>query len=256
MLRTPAGLGAAALLACALLSSCKKKPADETGVASASAPPPSGSTAPSAGAAATVGAAARALAEAPMPEGETLSALDACMIGTWRSTLVTMKMSPLHADGGPNALLTISETGAAVLDFTPMSAISAVTPEFTLDFQYSGKASATLKTPRQGVLEVTKADFSALRVSALAKPPKGEPVVVFRNRSLTRPAPAGSAAPAPSGASSVEAAMPGVAGIAQDPALSSGQYSCGDSALMLRTKGQEVTWRFVKADPVEPPPAP
>ena len=180
-----------------------------------------------------------------MPEGETLSALDPCVVGTWGSTLVTMKMDALHAEGGAKVRLTISDSGAAVLDFTPMSAINTATQDFALDFQYTGRASATLKTPKQGVLEIQNADYSGLRVSVRAKPHNSDKGFVLPDRPLTAPSASGAAAPAPS----AEPELPGVDGLAQNPVFSSGHYSCADSALMLRNKGRDVTWRFVKADP-------
>jgi hypothetical protein len=248
MLRTFAWIEVGAF-ALAVTLACSKKQAHETGS-------PAEGAAPAASAALSASAAPASAEVAALPaESEALSGLDTCVIGTWKAQWVKMKVGSMNAEGGANPMLTIAESGTSVIDFTPMSKVQATTPGFAFDFQYAGKAIATLKTPKRGVLEAENAIYSSLRVTASATAPQTKPITILKNKPLTELATAASAfatthaAPPTSGAPGVPEAAQATSGIDESPVFSSATYTCADSALMLYSKNQDVTWRFVKAEP-------
>jgi hypothetical protein len=231
---------------------CSKKPQETPSAGTIEGPTPDAAPAPS--------PAPAAEEIAVPPKSEVLTGLDTCLIGTWSAQWVKMSVGSLNAEGGANARLAISESGASVIDFTKMSKVSGTTPGSAFEFHYAGPATAILKTPKRGSFEAANANYSGLRVTVSANVPGAKPTTVLKNKPLSQlataasafalanVAPAASAAPAPSAAPLPSEAALGPNAIDRSPVFSSATYTCADSALMLYSKDQSVTWRFVKSD--------
>lgn len=232
------------------VAACGRKPDTETGSAAAA----SAAAAPSAFAAPSAPAPSAEVL-VPDAEGEELTALDPCLVGSWAALDVSMKTNSLGAEGGAKTALTIAPSGAAVVDFAPMSEVRVTTLSFGFDFRYHGKSKATLTTPRRGTLAAEKPDYSRLRVTANAKLDQAGTVPILKDKPVMELANAMSAfaaaraAPAPSAGVGPLQSASGPSEIDASPVFSSTGYSCGDSALSLRSKNREVTWRFVKVNP-------
>jgi hypothetical protein len=239
VLRCAAVLGLSLLVA----PSCRKEASPDAGASGATAAP-------------VVGAAALSAASAPSTAN---AGLDACLVGNWKASRVTLKVDPVDAQGGANIALQIAPSGASLLDFGPMSDIRATSSGFSFEFRYSGKATATLKTPSPGTVTSEQSDYSGLRVTASAKLPGAGSVALFKDTPLTQLANMGAAlagvgkggaakgaasaaAPAASGA----VATPG---IDSSPVFSSNRYTCGGDSLRLYGGEQPLEWVFERVRP-------
>ena len=224
--------GARALLALLVLTpSCKK---DESAAGAA----PSSAAAPSA--AASVSAAP--VAGATAPSAAPLTGLDACLVGSWKSTVFSLKTAQVAAEGGANTALQIGASGEAVVDFTGMAPIRGKGAGADFDFQYAGKASATISTPTRGAIASTKADVSALRVTANVSLPGAGKFPVLKNKSVSELAQMASAMTAGKAPPAAAAAPPGVD---SNPLFSTTSYVCEGNALTL--SGDGPTWAFTRA---------
>ena len=116
-------------------------------------------------------------------------ALDACVVGTWKSTEATLNLKLAQASGGANVEMKIEPSGACSMDFTPMSVINATAKPVNFDFNYSGKATALLKTPGAGVITAAQSDYSALKASARIHMPNGATMPLLSNVPVTSMAP-------------------------------------------------------------------
>jgi hypothetical protein len=199
-------------------------------------------------------ASAQPVAAAPSAAG-ALSGLDRCVLGNWRASGVTMKLAELSGEGGANVTLQIPASGAATIDFTPMSEVHVKGAAFAFDFHYAGTASAILTTPTRGTFHSDGANYAALKVSATMKFPGAAPMPLFKDTPVSELASmatglsalgqklgrAGSAAPAaPAGPAR---------GIESAPIFSSSQYSCTEDQLILHSAEQKVEWSFKRATP-------
>jgi hypothetical protein len=212
----------------ALTPSCKKEPAAADGVPAGSAAAPAAASASAASA----------------PSAAPLSGLDACLVGHWKSTVFSLKAAQVAAEGGANASLKIGAGGDAVVDFTGMAPISGKGAGADFDFTYAGKATATLSTPSRGAIASTKADVSALRVSANVSLPGAGKFPVLKNKSVTELAQMASAMTTGKAPAAAAGAPPGVD---SNPLFSTTHYTCEGSALTL--SGDGPTWAFTRAAP-------
>jgi hypothetical protein len=220
--------GASVLLASllAFMPSCKKEPSAADGVPSSAAATPAPASASAAAA----------------PSGAPLTGLDACLVGNWKSTVFSLKAAQVSAEGGANTSLQIGAGGDAVVDFTGMAPIRGKGAGADFDFQYAGKASATISTPARGAITSTKADVSALRVSANVSLPGAGKFPVLKNKSVSELAQMASAMTAGKAPAAAPAAPPGVD---SNPLFSTTSYVCEGNALTL--SGDGPTWTFARA---------
>lgn len=216
-------LGVLALLPVA----CNKQPTSSEAAASA-AP----TTAP-----------ALAASVAAPAAGAPLAGLDPCLVGSWKSTSFGLKTDQVTAEGGANLALKVEPAGDAVVDFGPMAPIQGKTGGASFDFQYSGQAKATLKTPARGALESSNADYAALKVSVNVELPGAGKLNLFKAKPVSAlaqmasavvggKAPAGAGAPPP--------------GIDSSPIFSTSRYSCEGDTLTLDGDKLAAKWSFAR----------
>lgn len=193
--------------------------------------------------AAPVAASAAALpaASAPAP----LSGLDACLIGQWKGTRVSMKSEQASAEGGANLGLQISPSGDSVLDLSPMAPIKGTAAGASFEFRYSGKATATLTTPARGVLGSSKSDYSALRVTANVDVPGAGKIALLKDKPMSELAQmaagiAGAKAPGTAPANGAPR------GIDSSPVFSNTRYTCEGDTLTLHGGAQALEWVFAR----------
>ena len=227
--RPVSGFLVLALLTNGLLA-CNKTPNPSeatTTAASAAAPAPTGGSA----------SAAAASNEPP------LTGLDPCLIGSWKSKAFSLSAAQATAEGGANVTMNIVATGDTVIDFGPMAPINAKGAGVSFDFQYSGKASATLSTPTRGALASSKADYAGLRVTASVQIPGATKVGLFKNKPVSELA---QMATAVAGAKAPAGAPP--PGLDSTPIFSTSRYTCADGMLTLDSSDQlAAKWTFVRA---------
>jgi hypothetical protein len=229
-----AGVSVLLVSSLALAPSCKKEPSASDG--------PRSSTSAATAAEGSPAAATNATASAVV--GASLSGLDACLVGTWKSTVFTLKAAQATAEGGANTTLRIGAGGDAVVDFAGMAPISGKGAGADFDFIYAGKATATVSTPTRGAIASTKADISALRVSANVSLPGAGKFPVLKNKSvseLSQMASAMVAGKAPAGPGAAPA------GVDSNPLFSATSYACEGNALTL--SGDGPTWAFTRTAP-------
>ena len=221
-----AGVSVSLVWLLALTPSCKKEQSAADGAPSSTTgtPPPASASA----AAATSGA--------------PLTGLDACLVGNWKSTVFSLKAAQVTAEGGANTSLQIGAGGDAVVDFTGMAPIRGKGAGADFDFVYAGKAAATISTPTRGAIASTKADVSALRVSANVSLPGAGKFPVLKNKSVSELAQMASAMTAGKAPAAAAAAPPGVD---SNPLFSTTRYVCEGNALTL--SGDGPTWTFTRA---------
>jgi hypothetical protein len=193
-------------------------------------------------------------AAAPAP---ALSGLDSCLVGKWRATSVTLKLDSMSAQGGANVTLDIAPTGASVIDFGPMADVHATGPQMSFDFRYSGKATATIRSPSRGTLQSESADYAGLRVTANVKLPGAGSIPLFKDTPLTELATMGTALAggvkglpkAKPAASAPAASQPDTApkGIDSNPVFASNHYTCEGSSLTLRGGEHQFEWQFSRS---------
>ena len=162
-------------------------------------------------------------------------ALDACVVGTWKSTEATLNLKLAQATGGANVEMKIESSGACSMDFTPMSVINATGKPVNFDFHYSGKATALLKTPSAGVITAVQSDYSGLKASAMIHMPNGATMPLLTNVPVTSMAPTIGPKASPSGTTQ---------GIDSSPVLSADSYTCSASALTLTSSIAHTQWTF------------
>jgi hypothetical protein len=220
---------ALALLTNALLA-CNKAPSPNEATptaASAASPAPTGGSASAAAA----------------PNEPPLTGLDPCLVGSWKSKVFSLSNAQATAEGGANVTMNIGATGDTVVDFGPMAPINAKGAGVNFDFQYSGKASATLSTPTRGALASSKADYAGLRVTASVQIPGATKMDLFKNKpvsELAQMATAVAGAKAPAGASPP--------GLDSTPIFSTSRYTCADGVLTLDSSDQlAAKWTFARA---------
>jgi len=159
-------------------------------------------------------------------------ALDACVVGTWKSNVATLNLKLAQATGGANVEMKIEPSGACSMDFTPMSVINATAKPVNFDFHYSGKATALLKTPSAGVITAAQSDYSGLKASATIHMPSGGTMPLLTNVPVANMAPT-TASPAGT-----------TQGIDSSPVLSADSYTCSASTLTLTSSIAHTQWTF------------
>jgi hypothetical protein len=180
-----------------------------------------------------------------------LAGFDPCVVGTWRSKLVKLSAEQVTAAGGEGVKMEAAASGATTLDFASMSDIRATGAGVAFDFRYSGKATATLKTPAIGKFESENADYSTLKVTANVKVPGAGSIPMFKDTpvaDLVKMANgmAGAVKNMP-GAGAAPGAAPGgpAKGIDAAPVFSSSSYVCRPDSLIL-SGPQQTEWTFVR----------
>jgi hypothetical protein len=176
-----------------------------------------------------------------VPSGQAASAgFDSCLVGSWKAVRASLKVEAVSAEGGGNVAMDIAPTGAAVLDFTPMSEVEAAAQGVAFAFRYSGKATGVLETPRPGELASKDNDYSKLTVTAMAKVPGQASVPLFKETPVTELQKtvgkmAGTIAPGtPS------------KGIETSPVLSMTRYVCSPQTLALKGTAAQAEWTFTR----------
>jgi hypothetical protein len=215
-----------ALLANGLLACSKTPSASEatTTAASAAAPAPT-----------AVSASASAASNEP-----PLTGLDPCLVGSWKSKAFSLSAAQATAEGGANVAMNVAATGDTTVDFGPMAPINAKGAGVSFDFQYSGKASATLSTPTRGALASSKADYAGLRVTASMRLPGATKVDLFENEPVSKLAQMATAA---TGAKAAAGTPP--PGLDSTPIFSTSRYTCRDGMLTLDSSDQlAAKWTF------------
>ncbi len=174
----------------------------------------------------------------PSGSGATQSgALDACVVGTWKSTEATLNLKLAQATGGANVEMKIEPSGNCKMDFTPMSVINATGKPVNFDFHYSGQATAILKTPSAGVIAATQPDYSGLKASAMIHMPNGAVMPLLTNVPVANMAPTTGPKASPAGTTQ---------GIDSSPILSADAYTCSASTLTLTSSIAHTQWTFSK----------
>lgn len=202
---------------------------------------------PSASEATMSASSAAALAAAvPSPSASAaapLSGLDPCLVGGWKSQIFSLTAAQATAEGGANVAMKIAATGDTVVDFGPMAPINGKGAGVSFDFQYSGKATATLSTPTRGAIASSKADYAGLRVTASVQIPGAAKMDLFKNKPVSELA---QMAGAVAGGKAATGAPP--PGLDSAPIFSTSRYTCADGVLTLDNGDQlAAKWTFVRA---------
>jgi hypothetical protein len=204
------------------------------------APSVTDAPAPAASAAAvapSAAAPAASVASAAAP----LTGFDTCLVGAWKGTSFSLKTDQVSAEGGANVALKIAASGDSVIDFGPMSAVNGKGAGASFDFQYSGKATATLSTPARGTIASAKPDYSALKVSTNVQIPGAGKIAVFKNKPVSELAQMASAVVG--GKVPAAGAPPG---IDASPVFSNSRYSCDGDTLTLSDDKLAAQWVFTR----------
>lgn len=216
-----------ALTAAAFALSCKEDSADREGKKSA------------AYAAASVGVGVSA-ASASTQAG----AFDGCLVGTWKTTRLSLQSQRVAAEGGANIALEVKPTGEATLDFDKMAPIAATATPTTFEFQYSGKSTGKFTTPAPGALKVASAEYTRLHVTAKVSIPGAGSVELFKNTPIAELEKIGKAAADDDGLPLPEPSGPPTETIDPQPVFSSTSYSCVGDKLQLKGTAQGAVWDF------------
>ena len=163
------------------------------------------------------------------------AALDACTVGTWKSTEVTLDVQSVHARGGANVELKIEATGACSIDFTPMMPINATAKPTNFDFYYVGKATGTLKTTAPGSIAAATFDYTGLKAFATVQMPNGSKVPLLTNVPVTSMVQTIGSRVSPASSSQ---------GIDSAPVMSADSYTCSASTLTLSSSVAHTRWSF------------
>lgn len=201
--------------------------------------------APALSAAPALPAANAASPAAPGASGAPLAGLDSCLVGSWKSTVFSLKSGQVTATGGANVTLQVAADGNSVVDFTGMAPIQGKGAGADFDFEYAGKATGVLSTPTQGTITSTKSDFAGLRVSANVSVPGAGKFPVLKNKAVSDLAKMATAMTADKGLPASRAGSATPPGVDSNPLFSTTQYSCAGSTLTLSGKGPE--WSFTRA---------
>jgi hypothetical protein len=204
------------------------------------APSTGDAPAPAAAPAASVAAAAAASSTAA-PAGAALAGLDACLVGSWKGTSFSLKTEQVTAEGGANLVLKIGAGGDSVIDFGPMSPVNAKSAGAGFDFQYSGKATATLSTPTRGNVVSDKADYSGLRVTVNVHLPGAGKLALLKDKPLSELSQMASGV---IGGKAPTAAAP--PGIDASPVFSSSRYTCEADTLTILGDKLAAQWLFTR----------
>lgn len=181
----------------------------------------------------------------PTGSGAPLAGLDSCLVGSWKSTVFSLKSGQVTAVGGANVALQINADGNSVVDFGGMTPIQGKGAGADFDFQYAGKATGVLSTPTQGTITSTKSDFAGLRVSANVSVPGAGKFPVLKDTAVSELAKMAGAMTADKGLPASRAGSATPPGVDSNPLFSTTQYSCAGSTLTLSGKGPE--WTFSRA---------
>ncbi len=215
------------MLSLTIVTGCKKEPS-----------PSSAPGAASGGAIATA---------SPSTAGAAPSGFDPCLVGSWKSTSVTLKLELVSATGGPNLALDIRPNGDSVIDFTSMGPIHGKSTGAKFDFKYAGKASATLSTPTRGSLASAKPDYSDLRVNADVQMPGVGNFSVLKNKPLSELAQMAAELPGKKAPTAPAAATP--PGIDTNPIFSTTRYTCQGDSLTFFSDKAGAEWVFSRVAP-------
>ena len=179
-------------------------------------------------AATSVSAGARPAAVAAFALG-----LDRCVVGSWRSTDVTINNKLVRLSGGANVEVTINPGGDCIIDFAPMSIVNGAAGGSAFDFRYVGKGTGTFKTSSAGVISILNKNISSLRVNANVRMPNGGATPLLTNTPAEHLIPRGAAA----NGSSTQ-------GIDPFPVLSADSYTCSPTQLVLTSSTTLTQWTF------------
>jgi hypothetical protein len=222
---------AVALVSCALVlgfaAACNKAPSPTD------APAPAASAAPAAAAAQVASAA---------PDAAPLTGFDPCLVGSWKGSGFSLKTAQVTAEGGANLALKIEANGDSVVDFGPMAPVVGKGAGAGFDFQYSGKATATLSTPTRGTIASSKPDYSSLRVTTNVQLPGAGKVAIFKNKPVSELAQMVTGVV--TGKAPAAAAPPG---IDSSPVFSNSRYTCAGDTLTLSGDKLDAQWTFARA---------
>ncbi|MGC4091936.1 MAG: hypothetical protein QM756_29445 [Polyangiaceae bacterium] len=213
--------------------------------------PESGAVASAAVGAATPAGEAPAAPGVPAAAGAALApgAFDTCLVGKWKSDKVTLKMDQVSAEGGAGVALEIAATGASNIDFSPMSEVNAKTQDGVgFNFKYSGKASATLKTPSAGNIDSENNDFAALKVTVAMKMPGagGASIPILKDVAISELATMG-AALGGKGLPKVPGVGAGMGSMVDaNPVFSRSQYTCQGDSLSFKNVKSPAEWVFTR----------
>lgn len=189
--------------------------------------------------------AAAAPAAAPLastaPEATPLAGLDPCLVGTWKGTGFNMKTEQVTAEGGANLALKIAASGDSVVDFGPMSPVVGKGAGASFDFQYSGKATATLTTPSRGTVASSNPNYAGLKVSTNVQIPGAGKIALFKNKPVSELAQMASAVVG--GKAPAAGAPPGMD---SSPIFSNSRYTCAGDTLTLSGDKLAAQWAFAR----------
>jgi hypothetical protein len=203
--------------------------------------PGAGEATPSASSAAAPTAAGLGASASAAPSGAPLGGLDPCLVGNWKSQAFSLRNSQATAEGGANVAMNVAASGETSLDFGPMTKINAKGAGANFDFQYSGKATATLSTPARGTITADKADYARLRVTASVQIPGAGKMDVFENKPVSELAQLATAV-----ASTKPTAGAPPPGLDANPIFSTTRYTCKDGKLTLDSDQLAAQWTFVR----------
>lgn len=236
MQRSLQGLSASFAVLVLAVVGCKEEPSASSAPAGA---------APALSAAPVAPPASDAALAAPAASGAPLAGLDSCLVGSWKSTVFSLKSGQVTAVGGANVALQINADGNSVVDFGGMAPIQGKGAGADFDFQYAGKATGVLSTPTQGTITSTKSDFAGLRVTANVSVPGAGKFPVLKDKVVSDLAKMAGAMTADKGLPASRAGSATPPGVDSNPLFSTTQYTCAGSTLTLSGKGPE--WTFTRA---------
>lgn len=170
-----------------------------------------------------------------------LLGFDTCLVGSWKGTGFSLKTEQVTAEGGANLALNIAAGGDSVIDFGPMSPVNGKGAGANFDFQYSGKATATLSTPTRGNISSAKADYSGLKVTTNVQIPGAGKMALFKNKPVSELAQMASAVVG--GKAPAAGAPPG---IDASPVFSNSHYTCEGNTLTLSGDKLAAQWVFAR----------
>ncbi len=175
-------------------------------------------------------------------------AFDSCLVGSWKTTQVTLRRDQVSASGGGGISLEVQPTGATTIDFGPMSPVTADAPPTVFSYTYAGKATATLSTPSAGTYKADGVDHSKVTVTAKVSVPGAGTVELFKNTPLTELLAVGKAVakveddlPLP------DVPNPGQQAIDPAPIFSGTTYRCAGDKLELGGAPGSSTWQLERA---------
>ncbi len=174
--------------------------------------------------------------------------LDPCIVGKWKTVRVALENAQVDGSGGANLSLDVLANGQATIDFDPMTPISATAAPTTFDFSYSGQSTAHLATPRRGTLEVTRPDYSKVKVTAKVSIPGAGSIQLFKDTPIRELLQATkSAAEADDDLPLPEPSGPPPTTIDPSPVFSASAYECAGNALAFKGPAPGAAWYLERA---------